>query len=82
MSDGKRLPDEKRYALMSKHSIRAFAESVGITDVSDEVASILQEDVIYRLREVIQVPLYQVISVLLSLDKALGIVVWSSRRPT
>ena len=57
MTEGKRPPDEKRYALMSRHSIRAFAESVGITDVSDEVASILQEDVIYRLREVIQVSL-------------------------
>ncbi|KAI0215764.1 Histone H4 [Lamellibrachia satsuma] len=54
MTEGKRPPDEKRYALMSRQSIRAFAESVGITDVSDEVASILQEDVIYRLREVIQ----------------------------
>ena len=59
MTEGKRSTDEKRYALMSKHSIRSFAESVGITDVSDEVASILQEDVIYRLREVVQVTILQ-----------------------
>ena len=55
MSDDKKNIEEKRYAILSKESIKAFAEATGHSDLSDDVASLLAEDVVYRLREATQV---------------------------
>lgn len=51
----KRPIDEKRFAIFSKETIRAIADSVGIGEISDQAAALLGEDVSYRLREATQV---------------------------
>ena len=61
MADEKKKAPGRRYALLSKESIRMFAEAGGHADISDEVISILAEDVTYRIREVTQVGLNEVI---------------------
>ncbi|XP_041353435.1 eukaryotic translation initiation factor 5B-like [Gigantopelta aegis] len=48
----KKLVDEKRYAIVTKESIRMVAEATGISDLPDDVAAVLGEDVSYRLREI------------------------------
>jgi transcription initiation factor TFIID subunit 6 len=55
MSEDKKSSTAKRFAILSKDSIKAFGESAGHSAVSDEVASLLAEDAVYRLREVMQV---------------------------
>ena len=55
MSDDKKVVEEKRYAILSRDSIRLFAEATGHAEISDEVAALLAEDVSYRLREATQV---------------------------
>lgn len=54
--EDRRLPiiDEKRFAILTKESIRLIAEAGGHTDLSDDVAALLGEDVSYRLREATQ----------------------------
>ena len=47
----KRLSEEKKYSILSKDSVRCFAEAAGHIDLSNEVLGVLAEDVIYRLRE-------------------------------
>lgn len=49
------LSDEKRYAILSKDSIKLIADASGHEDIHDTVAGILGEDVSYRLREITQV---------------------------
>ena len=67
MSDDKPRPRERRYAILSKETIRMHSESVGITDLSEEVTDLLAEDVSYRLRDVIQVVLFIVFFINVSL---------------
>ena len=57
MSEDKKHAEERRYAVLSRESIRMFAEAGGHADLPDEVAALLAEDVTYRLREVAQVKL-------------------------
>ncbi|XP_060079186.1 TAF6-like RNA polymerase II p300/CBP-associated factor-associated factor 65 kDa subunit 6L [Ylistrum balloti] len=54
--EDRRLPiiDEKRFAILTKESIRLIAEAGGHSDIPDDVASLLGEDVSYRLREAAQ----------------------------
>lgn len=47
-------PEEKRYSQFPRDSVSLFAESNGITGVSDQALSLLTEDVNYRLRELAQ----------------------------
>ena len=46
---------ERRYVIVSKETVRQHAESVGISELSDEILEALAEDVSYRVREVVQV---------------------------
>lgn len=46
--------EERRFAEVSRDSIRLMAESAGV-ELGDEVAALLAEDVCYRLREAAQV---------------------------
>ena len=55
MADDKKQNTGKRYALISKESIQAFGEAAGHGELTDEVAALLAEDVVYRLREITQV---------------------------
>lgn len=54
--EDRRLPiiDEKRFAILTKESIRLIAEAGGHSDLPDDVAALLGEDVSYRLREAAQ----------------------------
>lgn len=63
--DWQRQQQMRRYAVLSKETIRTFAESAGHSSLSDEVTEILAEDVSYRLRDLIKVKL--LISVLVGL---------------
>lgn len=47
-------PEEKKYSQFTRDSVTLFAESHGITDVSQQALSLLTEDVNYRLRELAQ----------------------------
>lgn len=49
------MAEEKKYAILSKDTVRTYAETVGHTGLSDEVVSLLAEDAVYRLREALQV---------------------------
>ena len=55
MSDDRKVSEERRYAILPKQSIKAFAEAAGHRDIPDDVAYMLAEDVVYRLREATQV---------------------------
>jgi len=46
---------ERRYVIVSKDTVRRHAESVGVSDLSEEILDALAEDVSYRVREVVQV---------------------------
>lgn len=46
--------EERRFAEVSRDSIKLMAESAGV-ELPDELASMLAEDVCYRLREATQV---------------------------
>lgn len=46
--------EERRFAEVSRESIKLMAESAGV-ELSDDVAALLAEDVCYRLREATQV---------------------------
>lgn len=46
--------EERRFAEVSRESVRLMAESAGV-ELTDEVAALLAEDVCYRLREATQV---------------------------
>ncbi|XP_074657354.1 TAF6-like RNA polymerase II p300/CBP-associated factor-associated factor 65 kDa subunit 6L [Tubulanus polymorphus] len=46
--------DEKKYAIISRETIRMYAESIGCEHLSDEVVNLLSQDVTYRLREITQ----------------------------
>lgn len=54
MSEEKRVVDERKYALLSRDSVRVFAEAAGHSDISESVAALLAEDVSFRLREATQ----------------------------
>ncbi len=51
MSDDKKYPDDRRYAILSTDTIKSFAEAGGHADIPQNVAALLAEDVVYRLRE-------------------------------
>ena len=55
VSAEKNQMEEKRFAILPKDSIRTYAEAGGHTEISDDVAALLAEDVVYRLREATQV---------------------------
>ena len=55
MAEEKKRVEEKRYAVLSRESVRMFADAVGHSDVSEDVFSLLAEDVTYRIREIAQV---------------------------
>ena len=56
MTEEKRIvPEEKKYAILTKESVKMMAESAGHSDISDSVTGLLGEDVSYRLREITQV---------------------------
>lgn len=46
--------EERRFAEVSRESVKLIAESAGV-ELGDDVAALLAEDVCYRLREVTQV---------------------------
>lgn len=46
--------EERRFAEVSRDSIKLMAESAGV-ELGDDLASMLSEDVCYRLREAAQV---------------------------
>lgn len=46
--------EERRFAEVSRDSVRLMGESAGV-ELSDDVAALLAEDVCYRLREATQV---------------------------
>lgn len=46
--------EERRFAEVSRESVKLMAESSGV-ELSDDVAALLSEDVCYRLREATQV---------------------------
>lgn len=46
--------EERRFAEVSRESVRLMAESAGV-ELGDDVAALLAEDVCYRLREATQV---------------------------
>lgn len=55
MSDDRKVAEDRRYAILPKESIKIFAEAAGHADIPDDVAAMLAEDVVYRLREATQV---------------------------
>lgn len=46
--------EERRFAEVSRDSVKLMAESAGV-ELSDDLAALLAEDVCYRLREATQV---------------------------
>lgn len=46
--------EERRFAEVSRESVKLMAESTGV-ELGDDVAALLAEDVCYRLREAAQV---------------------------
>ena len=46
--------EERRFAEVSRESVKLMAESAGV-ELSDDVTALLAEDVCYRLREATQV---------------------------
>lgn len=52
--DEKKVISEKRYIIPSRESIRMMAEAEGVTNLTDDGALILSEDLSYRLREIVQ----------------------------
>lgn len=46
--------EERRFAEISRESVKFMAESTGV-ELGDDVAALLAEDVCYRLREATQV---------------------------
>ena len=46
--------EERRFAEVSRDSVKLMAESAGV-ELSDDLAAVLAEDVCYRLREATQV---------------------------
>lgn len=46
--------EERRFAEVSRESVKLIAESAGV-ELGDDVAALLAEDVCYRLREATQV---------------------------
>lgn len=46
--------EERRFAEVSRESVKLMAESAGV-ELGDDVAALLAEDVCYRLREATQV---------------------------
>lgn len=59
--DEKKVISEKRYIIPSRESIRMMAEAEGVTNLTDDGALILSEDLSYRLREIVQVSLNYVL---------------------
>lgn len=49
--------EERRFAEVSRDSIKLMAESTGV-ELGDDLASMLAEDVCYRLREATQVSIH------------------------
>ena len=60
MAEERRLvsSDEKKYAILTKESIKTMAEAAGHADIPETVTGSLGEDVSYRLREITQVNTY------------------------
>lgn len=44
--------EEKQFAILTKESVRLMAEAAGHTNLPEDVALLLGEDVSYRLREI------------------------------
>ena len=49
------VSDERKYAILTKESVKVMGESSGHADLPETVTSMLGEDVSYRLREITQV---------------------------
>lgn len=49
------MSDDKKYAQISNESIQAWAEAVGITDLSTDVLRTLGADATYRLHQILNV---------------------------
>lgn len=47
------LPDENKFSVISSDSVRIYAESIGLTQLSEDVVQGLAEDVTYRIREIV-----------------------------
>lgn len=47
--------DEKKYAIITKETVKMMAEAAGHADLPDAAAALLGEDLSYRLREVTMV---------------------------
>ncbi|XP_038074380.1 TAF6-like RNA polymerase II p300/CBP-associated factor-associated factor 65 kDa subunit 6L [Patiria miniata] len=48
------MADDKKFTVLTPSSVKMVGESAGISGLSDEIASMIAEDVCYRLREVTQ----------------------------
>jgi phosphoribosylaminoimidazole (AIR) synthetase len=54
--DKKHSPHKRQYAVLSRQTVKTFAEIAGHgADMPDDIASVLAEDVSYRIREIAQV---------------------------
>ncbi|XP_029633887.1 transcription initiation factor TFIID subunit 6b [Octopus sinensis] len=53
-AEEKKVISEKRYIILSRDSIRMMAEAEGISNLTDDGALLLSEDLGYRIRETIQ----------------------------
>ena len=62
MTDDKKFSSHRRqYAVLSRETIRTYAEVGGHEiELPDELASLLAEEVVYRLRELTQVGVWDV----------------------
>ena len=49
------VSDERKYAILTKESVKVMGESSGHADLPEAVTGMLGEDVSYRLREITQV---------------------------
>ena len=52
------ISDERKYAILTKESIKVMGESAGHVDLPESVTGMLGEDVSYRLRGITQVLLW------------------------
>uniref|UniRef100_A0A3B3ZKB6 TATA box binding protein associated factor (TAF) histone-like fold domain-containing protein n=1 Tax=Periophthalmus magnuspinnatus TaxID=409849 RepID=A0A3B3ZKB6_9GOBI len=50
--------EERRFAEVSRDSVKLMAEGAGV-ELGDDLAALLAEDVCYRLREATQLPVHE-----------------------
>ena len=49
------MAEETKFFIISSESVKLYGEVEGLSNVPDEIAKSLAEDVTYRIRETIQV---------------------------